>query len=102
MRPSTLDDVLCPRAFENDLVRQPTALSHDEQIKSIAEMLMIHHGVCGRVRASERHLPARLSAEQNGHHCKSLPVVSGNFPVSFRAIALCVPELDVRLLGGEA
>ena len=102
MRPGTSNDVLGPRAFEHNLIRQAAALSHDEEIERITEMRMVHHRVILRIRAFEPHLAAGLDSEQNRHHRESLLVVCGDFPVRFRTVALCVPELDVRLLGSEA
>ena len=102
VRPGTFDDVLRPFAFQHNLIRQAAALGHDEEIKRIAEMLMVHHGVFPRILTFERHLPAGLGSKQDRHHRESLLVIRGDFPVRFWTVALCVPELDVRLLGSES
>ena len=102
LRPGTFNDVPGPLALEHNLIRQPAALSHNEAIKRIAKMPMVHHGVIPRIRALEPHLAAGLGSEENRHHGESLLVVAGNLPVRLRTVALCIPELDVRLLGREA
>lgn len=63
---------------------------------------MIHDRVVGRVRALEPHLPTGLYPEQDCRHRKGVPIVSRNFSVRFRTVALGIPELDVRLLGCES
>ena len=102
VRPGPLNDVPRPFALQHNLIRQAAALSHDEAIERIAEMPMVHHGVVPRILAFDRHLPTRLHSEQDRHHREGLLVVCGDLPVRFRTVALCVPELDVRLLGGES
>ena len=102
VRPGTPNDVPRPFALQHNLIRQAAALSHDEAIERIAEMPMVHHGVILRILTLEPHLPARLRSKQDRHHREGLLVVRGDLPVRFRTVALCVPELDVRLLGGES
>ena len=101
MRPGAFNDVLGPFALEHNLIRQAAALRHDESVQRIAEMPMVHHGVISRILTFERHLPAGLRSEQDRHHRESLLVVRRDFPVRFWTVALCVPELDVGLLGSE-
>ena len=102
LRPGAFNDVLRPIALEHNLIRQPAALGHDEAIERVAEMPMVHHGVILGIRALEPHLAAGLGSEEDRHHGESLLVVGRYLPVRFRTVALCVPELDVRLLGREA
>lgn len=102
MRPRTFDDVFRSGTLDGDLVRQAAAFSHDEKIKRIAEIIVIHDRVVGGVRAFEPHLPTGLYPEQDRRHRKGVPVVSRYFAIRFRTVALGIPELDVRLLGGES
>ena len=100
-RPRTFDDVLCPGAFERNLIGQAAPFGQDEQIDRIAKMLVVHDGVVRGIRAPESYFPARLAPKQRRHHGESLLVGPGLFPVRFRAVALRVPDLDVGLLRGE-
>lgn len=102
MRPGAFNDVLGPLAFEHNLIRQAAALGHDEEVQRISEMLMVHQRVISRILTLEPHVPAGLCSEEDRHHRESLLVVRRDFPVRFRTVALCVPELDVRLLGSES
>lgn len=102
LRPGTFDDVFCPNAFNYNLIYQATAFTQDKKIKRIAEMLVVHNRILRGIRTMEPHLPARLSPKQGGDHRKSLLAVPRHFPVRFGAVALRVPELDVRLFGSEA
>ena len=100
--PGPLNDVLGPLALQHNLIRQPASLRHDEEIERIAKMPMIHNGVIPRILTLEPHLPAGLHSKQDRHHRESLLVVRGYLAVRFGAVALRVPELDVRLVGSEA
>lgn len=102
MRPGTFNDVFRPGALDGDLVGQAASFSHDEKIKRVTEIVVVHDRVGDGVRALEPNLPAGLYAEQDRRHRESVPVVSGNLAVRFRTVALGVPELDVRLLRCEA
>ena len=101
MRPRTLNDVFCPGAFKDDFVCQAAAFTQDEKVKRITQMLVIHDRVLGRIRALERHLPARPCPKQRGHHRKCLLPLSRSNPIRFWPVALRIPELDVRLLGSQ-
>ena len=98
--PGAADNVFSPKAFHHYLIRQATSFAEHEQVKRIAQIIMIDNWVLRRVFRLESDLSVGPGRKELGRHRESVFAVAGKVPEEIlRAVAFRVPKLDVWLAG---
>lgn len=96
-RPGALDLVFGAGARGDELVGEPDALGHHEQVAPVGEVSVVHGGVLARVRALERHLSAGLHAHEQADHGECVLALFGEVGVpthSYQYLEKCELNSD--------